>query len=285
MPARVKHDVDRQRFAPEGAPYNWTVRCAIAISLLLAALSPASGQSPARADAGRRFDVVSIRPHRGNEGGSVSAITTQPGGRFLVQNMPLQDVIEVAFDIRPFQLLDAPRWIQSERFDINALTGRDENLSLVGMRPIIQTLLADRFQLDIARERRIMKTYSLVRVRADALGPALRPTAGCRSASGNDDRKLPACGLRGDAQGLVGVGMNPRGLAYTLTGLLNMPIEDRTGLTELFDFTVRFNRDSTAPDGVSIFAAVQEQLGLKLEPRDAPVDVIVVKCIERPTEN
>jgi uncharacterized protein (TIGR03435 family) len=283
--------MERLSFARAGAPYNWAVRYAIGISLVLAALSPASGQSPASAGAGRRFEVVSIRAHRGTEG--VSAITTQPGGRFLVLNFPLRDVIEFAFDIRPFQLVDAPRWIQSERFDINALTGRDEDLSVVAARPIIQMLLADRFQLDIERERRIMNTYSLVRVRADALGPALRPTAGCRSASGNDDRKLPACGLRGDAQGLVGVGIpfiersneGLLGLAYTLTGLLNTMVENQTGLTGLFDFTVRFNRDPTAPDGVSIFTAVQEQLGLKLEPRQAPVDVIVVKRIERPTEN
>lgn len=269
------------------------MRYAIAIPLIVAALSPVTAQSPASTGSARRFEVVSIRPHRGNETGSVSTITTQPGGRFLVMNMPLQAVIEVAFDIRRFQLLDVPRWVQTERFDINALTGRDEDLSVVAARPIIQTLLADRFQLDIERERRIMKTYSLVRVRADALGPALRPTAGCRSGSGNDDRKLPVCGLLGDAQGLVGVGISfiersnegRRGLAYTLTGLLNTMVEDQTGLTELFDFTLRFNRDPTAPDAVSIFTALQEQLGLKLEPRDAPVDVIVVKRIERPTEN
>jgi len=249
----------------------------------LLALLVALGTAISAAQPPTRFEVASIRAHRGPGGGN--AITTQPGGRFLVQNFPLQDVIEVAFDIRPFQLLDAPRWIQTERFDINALTGRDEDLTMVGARPLIQTLLADRFQLDIERERRIMKTYSLLRTRADAHGPALKRATGCKSASEKEDQNLPACGLRVDAQGLVGVGMNLRGLAYTLTGLLNTIVEDQTGLTELFDFTLRFNRDPTAPDSVSIFTALQEQLGLKLEPRDAPVDVIVVKRIERPTEN
>ena len=229
--------------------------------------------------------MVSIRPHRGNDG--FGAINTQPGGRFVVVNMPLQDVIVTAFGIRSFQLLDVPRWVMSERFDINALTGRDEYPSVVAMRPLIQALLADRFQLDIERERRIMETYSLVRTRSDALGPEMRrATTPCRSASVRDQAvNARTCGLDVRPDGFVGVGTNPNALAFTLMGILNTIVDDATGLTGMFDFTLRFNRDFTAPDGVSIFTALQEQLGLKLEPRQAPVDVIVVKNIERPTEN
>jgi uncharacterized protein (TIGR03435 family) len=224
----------------------------------------ATVQSTASAAAGRRFAVASIRVHVPN-GDSFGYINTEPGGRFLVMNMPLRQVIEVAFGIRSFQLLDAPDWIQSAKYDITALTGRDEDLSVLAMQPIIQTLLADRFQLDIARESRITQTYSLVRIGSDALGP----------------------GLRRGPEGRVDIRTTPnKRLAYELSGLLNTIVEDRTGLTEAVNPTVGFNQ-LIAPDAVPIPAARQnqlEQLGLRLEPRQAPVDVIVVKRIERPVE-
>ena len=130
---------------------------AVVGALVLLSSMPLLGQSLPE-----RFEVVSVRPNR--DPTALGLINTQPGGRFLVQNFPLRDVIMAAYGLREYQLVDDPAWVRSERYNITALTGRDEMLSVVQMRPLIQRLLADRFQLQIAREQRVMQTYALMRV-------------------------------------------------------------------------------------------------------------------------
>jgi len=235
-----------------------------------------------------KFEVVSVRPYRGDTGigGRISA---QPGGRFIVQNMPLRLVLLTAYDIRPYQLVDAPTWVQTERFEITALTGRDEFSSVVQMQPLIQALLADRFQLQIAREQRVVQTYALVRVRADALGPQMRSVnTDCTSPERRDFANANSCGTRVREPGtLTGIATESSSLARALDALIGTVVTDETGLRGPFDFTLKWSPDNStgAADGVPIVTAVQEQLGLKLEPRRTTVEVVVVKRIERPTEN
>jgi uncharacterized protein (TIGR03435 family) len=238
-----------------------------------------------------RFEVASVKPNRSSSGGAM--INSQPGGRYLVVNMPLSAIITSAFGIRSFQLVDVPAWAQSERFDITAVTGADGYPSVVQLRPAVQALLADRFKLQVGREQRSMQTYALVRVRPDVLGPRMRASdIDCTSPERRDPGLNPsgACGIRAVQGGeLVGLGVPLTMLAISLGGTLNTIVADDTGhgTTSRFDFTLTWapNIATTAGDLPDLFTAVREQLGLKLEPRRTPVDVVVIKSVERPTEN
>lgn len=251
---------------------------------------PATAQAPQRQDStGKpvKFEVVSVRPNRDTT--TVSMINSLPGGRFIVQNFPLREAILTAYGLREYQLVDDPAWARSERYDITALTGRDELVSVLQLRPLIQTLLAERFQLQIVREQRVMQTYALVRVRPDALGPAMQPVKiDCTS----PERRDPAlnrnpCGTRRSSGTVTGTAVLMPQLISLLDGHLGTLVTDETGLQGQFDLTLKWSPDGAAApaDGVPVFTAVQEQLGLKLEPRRTAVDVIAVKRLERPTEN
>ncbi len=264
---------------------QWMVVLFIANALTGAAQSPES--TPATTDA--RFEVASVRPNRD---GGVSSTNTQPGGRFVAVNMPLRALIVSAYGVRAFQLVDVPPWVQTARFDIAAQTGRDEYKSVVQLRPLIQTLLAERFQLTVERERRVLQTYALVRLRPDTLGPELRAAnVDCASPDRRDAAVSPrACGIRSMVDGVItGIGVSPYSLAAELMANVDALVDDETGLNGRFDFTLKWAPGLAAgvavPDGVSIFTAVQEQLGLKLDVRRKEVDVIAIKRIERPTEN
>ena len=258
------------------------------VPFALAAVSVAAAQVPPATKPAEKFEVASIGRSAGTGAGR---LTAQPGGRFLVNNFPLEIVITSAFDIRPFQLVDVPRWVQVERFDIVASTGRDEYLSVVAMRPLIQRLLAERFQLEVSREQREMQTYALMRARPDRLGPQIAPsTADCSTPESRDPSRPGACGIRIPNPGAVSSKGSPlNSLARTLIVFMNTFVDDETGVTGAYDFTLKWNPsltgDAAGADPVSIFAALQEQLGLRLEPRRKAVDVVAIKRIERPTEN
>jgi uncharacterized protein (TIGR03435 family) len=259
--------------------------------MLLAAqvLSADATQAPAAPQpAPTRFEVASIRR---NPGSGMYRMNTEPGGRFLAINMPLVDVIQSAYDLRAFQLVDVPRWVETERFDILARTGRDHYPSVVALRPLVRTLLAERFGLEVEREQRVMQTYALTRLRPDRLGPQLTPSkADCRSPESRDLANPKRCGTNLPSMGhLTGTGVTTNSLLFTLIGLVGTFVDDETGLTGAYDFTLKWSPgladDPAAPERVSIFTAVQEQLGLRLEPRRRPVEVIAIKRVERPTEN
>ena len=262
------------------------VRPLVGIVLATQALTAAVPQRSQPSTAATRFEVASIRR---NPGKGLGRISTEPGGRFVVTNMTLDTVITSAFGIRGFQLVDAPRWVYVEKYDILARTGLDDYPSVVAMRPVIQALLAERFQLEVSREPREMQTYALVRLRPDALGPQLvQSKADCRSPESRDLANPVRCGTDSPGDGVItGKGSASVSLANILGAFAGTFVDDETGLTGAFDFTLKWNpnlNDDPA-DGVSMFTAVQEQLGLKLDPRRRAVDVIAIKRIERPTEN
>ena len=262
------------------------VALGLAVFRTLVPWQSAAAQAPQRQESAERplkFEVVSVRPNRDTT--TVSMINTLPGGRFIVQNFPLQDVILTAYGLREYQLVDAPAWARSERYNITALTGRDELASVVQLRPLIQTLLADRFQLQIVREQRVMQTYALTRIRPDALGPSMQPVKiDCTSPERRDPalNKNP-CGTRRSSGTVTGTAVLMPQLISLLDVLLGTLVTDETGLRGQFDVTLKWSPDAAAAaaDGVSIFTAVQEQLGLKLDPRRTAVDVVAVKRLQR----
>jgi len=166
------------------------------------------------------------------------------------------------------------------------------------MRAMLRNLLLDRFKLVTRREARNMPTYALVLARNDRqLGPQLRrSTLNCEAqvaasrVPGSTPGTVQQCGGRSGRGTIATFGVPLSSFAKSLSPAAGRFVFDATGLTDRFDLDLRWTPDpepgAAAPaDGVSLFTAIQEQLGLRLEPRQAPVDVFVIESAERPAED
>ena len=190
----------------------------------------------------------------------------------------------------------APAWITTDRWDIEAKAAGEP--SPQQMRAMLRSLLIDRFNLVTRRDVRTMSAYALVLARSDRqLGPQLqRSTLDCEAqvaaarVPGTTPGTVQQCGGRSGRGTIVTSGVPLSDFAKSLSPVAGRYVFDATGLTNRFDLNLKWTPDpepgAAAPsDGVSLFTAIQEQLGLRLEPRQAPVDVFVIESAERPTEN
>jgi uncharacterized protein (TIGR03435 family) len=259
------------------------------------------------------FEVASIR--RNVEGG-VPRMRVE-AGRFVASNISLRELILDAYRMQSFQVVGGPEWWQvapgpnraapaSQRpgevtFDIIANIPPNTPATQVPL--MLKTLLADRFRLAVHTEMREMPVYLLTYARDDKrLGPQLtRSTQQCQAEVDGGPLRAPVTRVGDDGRPLCGMMMSPRlirggGLTLTfltnaLTGYVRRPVVDRTGLEGPFDFhltyapAARGGGPAPSDDQPSIFTAVQEQLGLKLEPATAPVEVLVVDSVSMPGEN
>ncbi|HEY2012675.1 MAG TPA: TIGR03435 family protein [Bryobacteraceae bacterium] len=253
------------------------------------------------------FEVASVKPSAPDARGT--SIEIQPGGGLRVSNAPLKMLLTVAFDVRDFQLSGGPGWISSDRYDIVARPERSTNpdaappdprklsdaqLKTMGeqMRERLRALLADRFQLTVHRENKEAPVYALVVAKN---GPKLQVAE-----EGKDGRR----GMRMGRGQLSGMSAPLSMLATTLSNQLGRPVLDRTGLSGKYDFKLEWTPDpgqgeekpGVPPPGVeappppdangpSIFTALQEQLGLRLESQKGPMEIIVIDRVEKASEN
>ena len=285
---------------------------AVASVTLLATSALVLAQAPTPTDA-PTFDSASVKPN--NSGTGLVGISVQPGGLFVAGNVTLRLLIQYAYRVQPFQVIGGPSWIASDRFDVNAKGGRDlaGGPALGARAPLnlaVQTLLADRFKLGVHTETRDLPIYSLVIARSDgALGPQLKRSDTDCNGPGRGGPPIapsdrPACGTRIGPGNLTGGGTPIAQLAATLSNFVNRPVVDRTGLAGNFDFDLKWTPEGIPagappppgappgtpaptidPNGPSIFTAVQEQLGLRLESARGPVDVVVVDRAEKPGDD
>ena len=277
------------------------------------------GGAPPAAPAGSlpatmAFEVASVK--RNTSGENNIRFGFQPGGRFNATNVPARQLLIFAYQLQNFQLVDAPDWALDERYDVIAKAEGDVNPGPPGalgpFQLMMRSLLADRFKLVVREETREMPTYALVLNRPDGqLGPQLqRSTTDCAAiaaaARGRGARdggppnpgERPQCGMFGGRGQLRAGGIALSELARSLSGQVQRIVVDRTGLTGTFDFDLTYTPDQLPqgapppgappqppvdPNGPSVFTAVQEQLGLKLESQRGPVPVVVVQRMERPT--
>ena len=251
---------------------------------LLVALAAAYAQPPA-------FEVASIKPS--DAAGTVSI--RRSGYRITTTSTSLEFLITWAYDVHRDRLLGKPSWLDSVRYDVtaNAPQGnRSAPLRLPGqpteLQQMMQALLAERFKLVIHRETRQLPIYALV----VANGGAKIRLTGAPAVMGQTPFSMPNRGR------LIGTQVSAEMLAKVLSDQLSRSVQDQTGLKGVFDFKLEWEPDGLstpandlpAPAGLSagasLFTAIQEQLGLKLEGRKGPVEVLVVDHIERtPTEN
>ena len=216
------------------------------------------------------FEVASIKLNSSGDGGE-SVNTTS--GTLTMRNVPLRSIIQDAYNLKRYSLI-GPDWLDNQRFDITAKVG--EKVKYEEMRVMLQTLLAERFQLKAHREQKEMSAYALLPAKSGfKLKPAEGEGSGTSSSSNAGKTKTT----------FKHVSMTR--LADFLSSRVDHPVIDQTGILEAYDFTLEWSRDQIAEDaGPSIFTALSEQVGLRLEARKLPVSILVVDSIEKmPTEN
>jgi uncharacterized protein (TIGR03435 family) len=265
------------------------------------------------------FEIASIKQNMSGGGGPIS-FASRPGGRFTATNITARMLIQTAYRLQSSQVTDGPDWIDTDRFDIVAKGDdgdHDGSLSPTSTRPpsrmqmMLRSLLADRFKLVVRMDTRDLPIYALTLAGSDGKpGPELHPsTVDCTTPGKESVRNVlkapldsvnpPPCGIR------LGIGSVSLGgarlsqLATTLSGVLDRTVVDRTELPGAFDVRLTWTPDQATPgmaqtakfapgvdpDGPSIFTAVQEQLGLKLEPAKGPVEMLVILSAQPPTPN
>lgn len=223
----------------------------------------ARGQSPTA------FEVAAI--HRNPSGGLNTRISIS-GGRFTATNASLKTLIRNAYDILSFQLTGGPRWLDTDMYDVAATTGSAEKISPDRLKLLLQNLLADRFRLRVHWETREGPVYALV---LDKNGPKFKESSAAQE---------PGINMR---RGRIKGTREPISiLASNLGNQLGRIVLDKTGLRGAYDFTVEWDPEPAADSaGPSIFTGLQEQLGLRLESQEGPVEVLVIDSAERASEN
>ena len=234
----------------------------------------------AMALSGSEFDAASVRLN--NAAGKRGNLSFTPG-RLTATSLSLRSLILAAYDLKDYQLSEGPGWITSETYDIaGAAAGPASEPEL---RAMLQALLKDRFQLTVHREQKDLQVYALI---VGKNGPKLQP------AEGKQETRLPATGA-----GITFKNTSMSTLAAFLTNLgpvAGRPVIDRTGLPGTFDFTLivsDMQAGALPPDETkraiaswtSLFADLQEQLGLKLEPQKALTEFLVIDHVAKPSEN
>jgi uncharacterized protein (TIGR03435 family) len=250
------------------------------------------------------FEVVSVKQNKSG-GARTLGIGFRPGGGFSASNATLRELVQIAYSRQPFekrQISGGPSWIDSDRFDIVAQAadrpGTSAEAFVKSMSEMVRTLLEDRFKLVVHEESRTLPIYALTLSRSDRKGPRLTRSMIDCDAIMNEARKTgkmpppPApgqplpCALGPSPGRFTGGSITMTQLAQGLSPLVNRPVVDRTGLTGGYDLVVEYAPNELGSEtaaGASIFTALQEQLGLKLESTTGPVDVLVVDHAEPPT--
>jgi uncharacterized protein (TIGR03435 family) len=255
-----------------------------------------------------KYEVASIRKHLPN--GSQLHSFTSDG---LAITGPLHLFIRVAYEVFDFQISGEPNWVGSELFDIQAKMDKSLANELGKLSQddrsrerdrMFQMLLADRFKLKVHRETKEQTVYTLVVAKN---GPKIHPSIPQENEN-NPNGRATAPGTYqsiGEFSG-VAVPIGGRGLVWLLSQTLGQPVLDKTGLTGNYDFTLKWNPDqkqtpmlnekegnqspannitSMDSSGPSIFTALQEQLGLKLQAQKGSVEILVIDHVEKPSEN
>ena len=248
------------------------------------------------------FEVASVRQNRsgapGPGGGPMQVVNVLAGNTFRASNALLESIIRTAYGVRGAlredQLIGGPKWVYTDRFDIVATTPADAQRDEILL--MLQALLDERFGLVVSREKHERDSYALRLANSNGrLGPDLRKAPDdCRSNRPNDAFAIAARMLRPSSGARPSFGGACEPIETLATGLqraLRTTVIDETGLNGLWDFVVAHSglQPTTGAPGVdqkpSLFVAVQEQLGLKLERRQGPVDVLVIQSVHQPSEN
>ena len=295
-----KHPKTRRPIVTNRFPQRSYALLAVSAMLVLPGFSSA-----------QTFEVASVKPN--TSGNNMIMIRPPVGGRFTATNARLKMLIGLAYKVQDFDISGGPGWIDSDGYDITAKAA-DTNAGIDQLRPMLQALLEDRFKLKVHRETKEMPVFALM---AAKNGPKL-PVAkegGCVAFGPGSPPppppvpgKLPPTPCGGFMMGpnrLEGGKISMTQLVGALSNVLGRPVIDKTGFTGTFDAKIEFSLEGTTfgasgvgplggplPDAgnpdtsrPSIFTALQEQLGLKLDAQKAPSEILVIDHAEKASEN
>jgi uncharacterized protein (TIGR03435 family) len=285
------------------------IAASIALTLVRAPRVRAQGAQAVDAQS-PSFEVASIKE---DHSGTLNRLFQSPGpGRFSTLNMPARDLIEYAYNIKPFQLSGGPGWTESQGYNIEAkaedslapeleILPRDQRVGQ--FRLMLRSLLSDRFKLILSHDTKELPMFALVVAKG---GPKLTPTAFVPPDPNGPKPTAPQPNgprLQMRPGMIIGVAQSMSGLVDLLSrepDLGGRMVLDQTGIKGNYDFTVQFTQEAPFPNAplpagnspavadsssLSIFTAIQEQLGLKLESTKGPVETYVIEHIEQPSEN
>jgi len=241
------------------------------------------------ANANPAFEVATIKP---SDPARPQQIITLRGAEVITTNVTVHDLINLAYWLHPKQLTGGPAWTESDKFDMAGKPDVPGQPNVDQMKQMIQKLLADRFQLKFHFEKRELSVYAVKIAKTEAK----------ITRSQDDPKGLPGFYFGRTPSGTTLTFRNSPMSQVTavLQNFLDKPVVDQSGLSEKYDFTLTFTLDpaqaarlggalpaaadnpDAAPD---VFAAFQQQLGLKLESTKAPTEVMVIDKVEKPSEN
>ncbi len=287
----------------------------MAVTSMSFGVSSAPGQASeaasgvAATDAGIKlpvFDVVSVKPNKSESG--MIRVMNKPDG-YTATNVSLKMLIQMAYGIREDLISGGPGWVESAHFDFDAkVAGADvdalKKLSPEQRRMVLRPALEDRFKLKVHTETKQLPVFELGVAKGGTKLKEASPDASYPNGFKGPDGVAHGGIMRMGHGELVGQGVEIKGLVNMLSQQLKQTVIDKTGLTGKYDFELNWTPDDgpgpmfhgsdgspqkadTAPDasGPTIFTALQEQLGLKLQSAKGPVETLVIDHVEMPSEN
>jgi uncharacterized protein (TIGR03435 family) len=249
---------------------------------------PPAPPKPMAADANPVFEKAAIKPSRPDQPGLGLGVQ---GRQFTTLNTTLSILMAFAYGIQAQQIVEAPAWVSSDKFDLNAEPAGEGQPNNVQWQAMVRKLLADRFKLSFHRDKRELSIYALSGGKSK-----LTPSAG-------DPNGLPGIGFAGLGR-LVAQNATMADFAGVMQSTaMDRPVVDQTEIAGRYDFTLNWTPDesqfailrgpgapplpATTPtnEAPDLFSAIQQQLGLELKSTKAPVDVLVIDRVEKPAEN
>jgi uncharacterized protein (TIGR03435 family) len=210
------------------------------------------------------FEVASIKPSAA-EPGSASGIRSDVG-RISARNMTVRGCVKSAYGLPEAQILGGPKWVDEERYDIDAKA--DSRAGDGELMIMLRQLLTERFQLVVHRDTKPLNGYGLVVGKKGLIAKRSEPDAQSKTSSSRRSIDATSCSMAH--------------LASALSGVLHAPVMDATGIEGDYDIQLQWTPDELQS---AVFPALEEQLGLKLEARKVPKDVIVIDSVQRPSVN
>ncbi len=233
---------------------------------------------PMAKDATPQFEVATVKP---SDPANTSYGFHTQGHRIFVENQTLRNIVAVAYGVHQGQIVEAPGWVDHQRYDIKGVPDLPGYPDMRQMQGMLKALLAERFQLKLRRDRRELSVYAITvakggaKIARSASDPKSLPDETGYGQNGQQVVKFTNCAMTD--------------VAFEMQEFMEKPVVDQTGLPGRYDFTLTWT-PSTAPAGEEagapgIYTAVQEQLGLRLQATKTAADVLVIEHVERPSGN
>lgn len=263
--------------------WQWGIAATIAM-LAVGGLPRAAGgqqqqaQKIMPADAHPVFEVATIKladPTENRDGFDLK------GRHVLMENIPVMTMLVFGYNVTPKQVMGLPEWAKTEHWDVDGVPDVDGAPNLAQMQELVQGLLRDRFGLKVHHETREVTGY--------ALTVAKRGLKMAKSQGDPNGVPRQNSHMNAGQRDIKFTNNTMHEFALALQFYMGEPVVDHTGLVGRWDFELKWSPDEmrALPENAApgVFTAVQEQLGLKLEPGKMPVDVLVVDAVEKPAGN